>query len=134
MLLGHVWEHIALNRNFGLASENEQAVERGHRERREEREKCARKTDMWSNLVDTMKSGISSGDPGVRSLDRRPVCSRCGTNGDHWTMGCPQKTAVRLEPGCDDDTVLSFFCDPEEQPEDQISLLDKLFLKSVKTS
>lgn len=32
-LLAHVWEHIVLNNNFGLASENEQVVECGHRAR-----------------------------------------------------------------------------------------------------
>ena len=32
-LLAHVWEHIVLNNNFGLASENEQVIECGHKAR-----------------------------------------------------------------------------------------------------
>ena len=32
-LLAHVWEHIVLNGNFGLASENEQRIECTHKER-----------------------------------------------------------------------------------------------------
>ena len=68
MLLAHTWEHIVLNQNMGLASESEQPVECSHRARREERLHLSRKTDLKSNLVDTLRAGWVAGDSGVKSL------------------------------------------------------------------
>ena len=126
-LLAHIWEHIVLNGNFGLASENEQRVECTHKERRQDRATMARKTDLWSNLVDTFRAGFAAGDPGVRYFDRQPHCSRCQSSGDHWTRGCPKKQTQVVES--DDLIVEQFFCDSENQPEDQINLAERLFAK-----
>ena len=128
MLLAHSWEHIVLNQNMGLASESEQPVECSHRARREERLHLARKTDLMSNLLDTFRAGWISGDSGVKSLDRKPVCSRCQTIGDHWTMGCPKKCPPQqLLPNSDTVIVNSFFCDVSDQPHDQVALAERLF-------
>ena len=118
-----------LNKNMGLASESEQPVECGHRARREERLHLARKTDNWSNLVDTFKAGWITGDSGVRSFDRKPVCTRCQTIGEHWTMGCPKKSAVHSSLNSDTVIVNSFFCEISEQPADQVALARRLFAK-----
>ena len=82
---------------------------------------------MWVNLVDTFKAGYAESDPGVRTQDRVPVCSRCKTTGDHWTMSCPTK-ATRAQTDNDDDLVDSFFCKEEIQPEDQVGLAETLFV------
>lgn len=72
-----MWEHIVLNLNMGLASENEQGVECVNHKRREDREQRARKMDMWSNLVDTVTHGWAGSDPGVRSFDRQVILISC---------------------------------------------------------
>ena len=126
-LLAHVWEHIVLNGNFGLASENEQRVECTHKERRVDRSNLARKTDLWSNLTDTFRAGYAAGDPGVRFYDRQPHCSRCQSFGDHWTRGCPKKQTQSEKN--DDLIVEHFFCDSQHQPEDQFNLAERLFVQ-----
>lgn len=95
--------------------------------RREDREHLARKTNLWDNLEDTFKAGFANSDPGVRTFDRIPVCSRCNSSGDHWTMGCPTKVAPSLTDS-DDLLVVSFFCKVDEQPEEQVDLAQKLFV------
>jgi len=64
-------------------------------------------------------------DPGVRSLDRRPYCSRCKTE-DHFTRGCKARFSGPV--GREDDVlVASFMTTREEEPEEQRGLLHSLW-------
>ena len=50
---------------------NEQLVEGSHSENRENRSDLARKTDLYSNLIDTFGRKQAASDVGVRSRDRK---------------------------------------------------------------
>ena len=70
-VLAHAWELVVLNRNRGLMRKNEQSVEGSHSENRNNRSDLARKTDLFSNLLDTFARKQAASDVGVRSRDRK---------------------------------------------------------------
>ena len=85
----------------------------------------ARKCDLISGDEDTFRHKWAAGDPGVRQFDRRPWCSTCNCD-SHFTHSCPvRKYGPILRE--DDSAVEEFFCEPENEPEDQRDILEQLF-------
>ena len=123
-LLGHSWEMIILNRNYGLLTESEQGSECSHKEERRNRQYLSRKCDLLSGDIDTFRHKYAAGDPGVRKFDRRPWCSHCKDD-THFTHGCVvRKMGPHLRE--DDFAVNSFFCTEETEPAEQKDLLEDL--------
>jgi len=90
-----------------------------------DREHQARKTSLKDNLRDVFMHQTGASDPGVRSFDAQPKCSRCRSK-DHFTVSCPLKETLKSDSS-DDVIVKSLFIPPgEEAPRSQIAFVAKI--------
>ena len=97
MVLGHIWQLIALNDGYGLGQMTEQGLEGMNKLIRRFSERFARHVSLEANMVDVMHRLQTLSNPLLMTYQREKFCNRCKTRNDHWTVSCPKKDQVQ---GC----------------------------------
>ena len=96
-----------------------------HKEERNNRRFLARKCDLISGDIDTLRHKWAAGDPAVRKYDRRPWCTACKCD-SHYTHSC--KAGQYGPMSMQDDSLINFFfCTEDTEPEEQRDILEQLF-------
>ena len=97
MVLGHIWQLIALNDGYGLGQMTEQGLEGMNKLIRRFSERFARHVSLEANMLDVMHRLQTLSNPLLMTYQREKFCNRCKTRNDHWTVSCPKKDQVQ---GC----------------------------------
>ena len=105
-ILAHSAELISANKNHGLGTLSEEALENNNKNIRKYREQLSRKTTQEDNLSDVFHRLWLKSDPVLRKF--RPVdkCSYC--DGDHHVRSCPKKR-VDFDGISNEDQLFNYF-------------------------
>ena len=107
-LLGHSWDLVALNDNFGLGTVSEGGIEACNKLLRRYRTRLSRKTSQHDNLQDCAKRLWVNSDPVLEHLRLKalPICKKCSNRG-HIARYCPSSIMTVIQE--EDSLVESYF-------------------------
>ena len=106
-LLGHSWELIAMNGNYGLGTLSEGGIEASNKFLRRYRIQLARKRSQHDNLTVCTRRLWLDSDPVLNAIltDNLPTCRKCQLKG-HIYRYCPRRYDTALQQ--EDSLVESF--------------------------
>ena len=106
-LLGHSWELIAMNGNYGLGTLSEGGIEASNKFLRRYRIQLARKRSQHDNLTDCARRLWLDSDPVLNAIltNNLPTCRKCQLKG-HIYRYCPRRYDTALQQ--EDSLVESF--------------------------